>query len=120
MWNIAQDQRMGRIGCILRRTTIYELPQLCNIVRGDMSLVGPRLERPHFVEKFASEFPRYCHRHRVPSGLTGLGQVSGIRGDTSIRDRARHVNYYIENWSLCLDAKILRGTVREVVRARGR
>ena len=120
VWNVARDWRIGKVGHILRRTSIDELPQLWNILRGDMSLVGPRPERPHFVEKFASEDPRYSHRHRVPSGLTGLAQVSGLRGDTSIRDRARYDNYYIENWSLWLDVKILLGTLREVFKARGR
>jgi lipopolysaccharide/colanic/teichoic acid biosynthesis glycosyltransferase len=84
-----------------------------------MTLVGPRPERPHFVESFGLEFPRYAHRHRVPCGLTGLAQVSGLRGNTSIAERARYDNYYIENWSLWLDVKILFMTVREVVGAHG-
>ncbi|WP_231921252.1 sugar transferase [Micromonospora auratinigra] len=119
-WSIAHDQRVGRIGRILRRTSLDELPQLWNILRGDMSVVGPRPERPHFVEKFSAEYPTYAMRHRVPVGLTGLAQVSGLRGDTPISDRARFDNYYIENWSLWLDAKVLLRTVTEVVRGGGR
>lgn len=119
-WNIAQDNRVGPVGKALRRSSLDELPQLWNILRGDMTLVGPRPERPHFVEKFSLEFPRYDYRHRVPSGLTGLAQVSGLRGDTPISDRARFDNYYIENWSLWLDAKVMLRTVTEILFARGR
>jgi exopolysaccharide biosynthesis polyprenyl glycosylphosphotransferase len=119
-WNIANDDRVGPIGKILRRSSIDELPQLWNILKGDMSLVGPRPERPHFVERFGKEHPRYIDRHRVPVGLTGLAQISGLRGDTSISDRARYDNYYIENWSLWLDIRIIFGTVKEVVFAKGR
>ncbi len=119
-WSVAEDVRVGPIGRFLRRTSIDELPQLWNIVRGDMTLVGPRPERPHFVDKFSSEYDRYAHRHRVQAGLTGLAQVSGLRGDTSIGDRARYDNYYIEHWSLWLDVKILIRTFAEVLFARGR
>ena len=119
-WSIAADNRVGPVGRFLRRTSIDELPQLWNIVRGDMTLVGPRPERPHFVSRFSEQFHRYDHRHRVQAGLTGLAQVSGLRGDTSIADRARYDNYYIENWSLWLDVKILLRTVSEVLFARGR
>ncbi|MHC1560623.1 sugar transferase [Actinomycetospora sp. C-140] len=119
-WNIGTDKRVGPVGRIIRRTSLDELPQLWNILRGDMTLVGPRPERPHFVEKFSAEYTRYAHRHRVPSGLTGLAQVSGLRGDTPISDRARFDNYYIENWSLWLDAKVLLRTATEVLFARGR
>jgi exopolysaccharide biosynthesis polyprenyl glycosylphosphotransferase len=120
-WSIADDARVGPVGRVLRRTSLDELPQLWNIVRGDMTLVGPRPERPHFVEKFSSEHPRYYHRHRVRAGLTGLAQVSGLRGaDTPISDRARFDNYYIENWSLWLDAKIMLRTVSSMVRGDGR
>lgn len=101
-WNIAHDNRVGPVGKLLRRTSIDELPQLWNILRGEMSLVEPRPERPHFVEKFAVDFPRYDHRHRVPCSLTGLSQVSGLRGDTSIASRAMYDNFYIENWSFGL------------------
>jgi len=115
-WNVAGDPRIGRVGRFLRRTSLDELPQLWNIVRGDMSLVGPRPERPGFVVRFSGEHARYWARHRVPSGLTGLAQVTGLRGDTSIADRARYDNYYIANWSIWLDVKILLLTARELVR----
>ncbi len=119
-WSIAGDKRMGPVGRFLRRTSLDEVPQLWNILRGDMTLVGPRPERPHFVEQFSAQYERYAHRHRVQAGLTGLAQVNGLRGDTSIADRARYDNYYIENWSLWLDIKILLRTVTEVAFARGR
>jgi exopolysaccharide biosynthesis polyprenyl glycosylphosphotransferase len=119
-WTVARDPRIGPVGRVLRATSLDELPQLWNILRGEMTIVGPRPERPHFVERFSAEHPRYGHRHRVPAGLTGLAQVSGLRGDTPISDRARFDNYYIENWSLWLDAKVLLRTVAEVVLARGR
>ena len=118
-WNIAHDDRLGPVGRILRKTSLDELPQLWNIVRGDMSVVGPRPERPHFASQFAASFPRYDHRHRVPAGLTGWAQVHGLRGDTSIEDRARFDNYYIENWSLWTDAKIVVRTIGQVVRGGG-
>ncbi|MFG3642216.1 sugar transferase [Micromonospora sp. NPDC047762] len=119
-WSIANDRRVGPIGRIMRRTSLDELPQLWNILRGDMSVVGPRPERPYFVEKFSAEYPQYAMRHRVPVGLTGLAQVSGLRGDTPISDRARFDNFYIENWSLWLDVKVVLRTVTEVFRAGGR
>ncbi|MGH3565069.1 MAG: sugar transferase [Pseudonocardia sp.] len=119
-WSVANDDRVGPVGRFIRRTSLDELPQLWNILRGDMSVVGPRPERPHFVSRFSAEFDRYAHRHRMQAGLTGLAQVSGLRGDTSIADRARFDNYYIENWSLWLDIKILIRTVGEVTFARGR
>ena len=111
---------MGPLGRFLRRTSLDELPQLWNVLRGDMTLVGPRPERPHFVEQFSEQYARYGGRHRVPAGLTGLAQVSGLRGDTPIADRARFDNYYIENWSLWLDVKVLLRTISEVLFARGR
>jgi exopolysaccharide biosynthesis polyprenyl glycosylphosphotransferase len=119
-WSIAGDPRIGTVGRFLRRTSLDELPQLWNVIRGEMTLVGPRPERPHFVDLFSQEFDRYAHRHRVQAGLTGLAQVSGLRGDTSIANRARCDNYYIENWTLWLDIKILVRTVGEVLFARGR
>lgn len=118
-WSIADDRRIGPIGRFMRRTSLDELPQLWNILRGDMTVVGPRPERPYFVEKFSAEHPDYAMRHRVPVGLTGLAQVSGLRGDTPISDRARFDNYYIENWSLWLDIKVLLRTVIEVFRGGG-
>lgn len=120
MWSVATDSRVGPVGKFLRCTSIDELPQLWNILRGDMTIVGPRPERPHFVEQFSTQFDRYAYRHRVQVGLTGFAQVSGLRGDTSIADRARYDNFYIENWSLWLDIKIILRTFREVVFYRGR
>jgi exopolysaccharide biosynthesis polyprenyl glycosylphosphotransferase len=119
-WSVATDDRVGPVGRVLRCTSIDELPQLWNILRGDMTLVGPRPERPHFVEQFSTQFDRYAYRHRVQVGLTGFAQVSGLRGDTSIADRARYDNFYIENWSLWLDIKIILRTFREVLFYRGR
>ncbi|MBL8928488.1 MAG: exopolysaccharide biosynthesis polyprenyl glycosylphosphotransferase [Kineosporiaceae bacterium] len=118
-WNIAHDDRLGPVGKFLRKSSIDELPQLINILKGEMSIVGPRPERPHFVDQFCEAYPRYVARHRVPSGLTGWAQVHGLRGDTSIADRARFDNYYIENWSLWLDVKIILRTVGSVLRGDG-
>jgi exopolysaccharide biosynthesis polyprenyl glycosylphosphotransferase len=119
-WSIADGSQVSPRARFMRRTSLDELPQLWNVLRGDMTLVGPRPERPHFVEQFSARYDRYGSRHRVKAGLTGLAQVSGLRGDTSIADRARHDNYYIENWSLWLDIKILIRTLFEVLLARGR
>src|SRR5690242_12779521 len=119
-WSVASGEGVGWVGRFQRRTSLDELPQLWNILRGDMTLVGPRPERPHFVDRFSVEYDRYAHRHRVQAGLTGLAQVSGLRGDTSIADRARFDNYYIEHWSLWLDIKIIIRTFSEVLFARGR
>jgi exopolysaccharide biosynthesis polyprenyl glycosylphosphotransferase len=119
-WSVACDPRVGPVGRFLRRTSLDEFPQLWNILRGDMTLVGPRPERPFFVAQFSQDHPGYDLRHRVPVGLTGLAQVSGLRGDTPISDRARFDNYYIENWSLWLDIKVLLRTFAEVFRAGGR
>jgi exopolysaccharide biosynthesis polyprenyl glycosylphosphotransferase len=119
-WSIAEDGRVSAVGRFLRRTSLDELPQLWNILRGDMTIVGPRPERPYFVAKFSAQYPEYAMRHRVPVGLTGLAQVSGLRGDTPIADRARFDNYYIENWSLWLDVKVVLRTVREILRGGGR
>jgi exopolysaccharide biosynthesis polyprenyl glycosylphosphotransferase len=119
-WSVAHDPRVGPIGRFMRRTSLDELPQLWNIVRGDMTIVGPRPERPFFVDQFTVDYPDYPMRHRVPVGLTGLAQVSGLRGDTPISDRARFDNYYIENWSLWLDLKVILRTVAEVFRGSGR
>ncbi len=118
-WNISHDDRLGPVGRFLRKSSIDELPQLINILKGEMSIVGPRPERPHFVDQFCEAYPRYVARHRVPSGLTGWAQIHGLRGDTSIADRARFDNYYIENWSLWLDIKIILRTVGSVVRGDG-
>ena len=106
-WTVKNDPRVTPIGKLIRRTSIDELPQLFNILRGDMSLVGPRPERPFFVEKFREEIPRYMVKHQVRPGLTGWAQVNGYRGDTSIRKRIEHDLYYIENWTLGFDLKII-------------
>ena len=119
-WNIGTDTRVRACGRLLRRTSLDELPQLWNVLRGDMSLVGPRPERPHFVDEFTRQYPWYTSRHRVPAGLTGWAQVHGLRGDTSIADRARFDNFYIENWSMWGDIKILLRTAGQVLRAAGR
>jgi len=111
-WTRTRDSRVTGIGEVLRRTNLDELPQLYNVLRGDMSLVGPRPEQPKFVERFRSRYPAYSVRHRVRAGLTGWAQVNGLRGDTSIRQRIVHDLYYIENWSLGLDMRILWRTLR--------
>jgi exopolysaccharide biosynthesis polyprenyl glycosylphosphotransferase len=114
-WSVADDERITRVGRFLRKTSMDELPQLLNILTGEMSLVGPRPERPHFVERFSATVPRYLDRLRVPAGLTGWAQVHGLRGDTSILERIRFDNAYIENWSLWLDLVIIARTVREAL-----
>ncbi len=106
-WTRKDDPRVTPIGHFIRKTSIDELPQLFNILKGDMSLVGPRPERPQFVEKFKEEIPRYMIKHQVRPGLTGWAQVKGYRGDTSIRGRIECDLYYIENWTLGLDLKII-------------
>lgn len=106
-WTVKNDPRVTGIGKFMRKTSVDELPQLFNILKGDMSLIGPRPERPQFVEKFKEEIPRYMVKHQVRPGLTGWAQVNGYRGDTSIRKRIEHDIYYIENWTLGLDIKII-------------
>jgi exopolysaccharide biosynthesis polyprenyl glycosylphosphotransferase len=118
-WNIATDNRVGPVGRLLRITSLDELPQLFNILRGDMSVVGPRPERPHFVEEFGRLYRGYHARHRVPCGLTGWAQIHGLRGNTSIDARARLDNFYIENWSLWLDMKIILRTTISVFTSPG-
>ena len=106
-WTVRDDPRVTKVGRVIRKTSIDELPQLFNILKGDMSLVGPRPERPFFVEKFREEIPRYMVKHQVRPGLTGWAQVNGYRGDTSIKKRIEYDLYYIENWTMGLDIKIL-------------
>ena len=106
-WTVKDDPRVTKVGKFLRRTSLDEFPQLYNILRGDMSLVGPRPERPLFVEKFKEEIPRYMIKHQVRPGLTGWAQINGYRGDTSIRKRIDYDIFYIENWTMGLDIKIL-------------
>ena len=114
---IEGPDRRTRIGCVLRRASLDELPQLLNVLRGEMSLVGPRPERPEFVDLFGLDVDRYGDRHRVKSGVTGWAQVHGLRGRTSLADRVEWDNFYIQNWSLWLDLKVLLLTLRAVVRA---
>jgi Undecaprenyl-phosphate glucose phosphotransferase len=106
-WTVRNDPRVTPVGKFLRRTSLDELPQLFNILRGDMSLVGPRPERPLFVDKFKEEIPRYMVKHQVRPGLTGWAQVNGLRGNTSIRKRIEYDIYYIENWTMWFDMKII-------------
>ena len=106
-WTVKDDPRVTKVGKILRKTSLDELPQLFNILMGEMSLVGPRPERPQFVEKFKEEIPRYMIKHQVRPGLTGWAQINGYRGDTSIRKRIEYDLFYIENWSMGLDIKIM-------------
>jgi exopolysaccharide biosynthesis polyprenyl glycosylphosphotransferase len=115
-WSVAHDRRITPVGRILRKTSIDELPQLLNVLRGDMSLIGPRPERPHFVEQFGAEVPHYQDRHRAPVGITGWAQVNKLRGDTSIAERVRLDNYYIEHWTPWLDLVIVLRTIAEICR----
>ncbi|NLT95357.1 MAG: undecaprenyl-phosphate glucose phosphotransferase [Clostridia bacterium] len=110
-WTTENDPRRTKIGTFIRKTSIDELPQLFNVLKGDMSLIGPRPERPYFVEQFKEEIPKYMVKHQVRPGITGWAQVNGWRGDTSIEERIKCDIYYIENWSLALDIKILVLTV---------
>ena len=103
----AGDPRRTRVGAFLRASSLDELPQLFNVLRGDMSLVGPRPERPVFIEEFKRRIPKYHLRHKVKAGITGWAQIHGLRGQTSIEKRIEYDLYYIENWSLGLDVKIL-------------
>ena len=110
-WTVKDDPRVTNFGKFMRKTSIDELPQFFNVLKGEMSLVGPRPERPFFVEKFKEEVPRYMIKHQVRPGITGWAQVNGYRGNTSIRKRIEYDLYYIENWTLGLDVKILFLTV---------
>ena len=106
-WTTKNDPRKTKLGAFIRKTSIDELPQFFNVLFGDMSLVGPRPERPFFVDKFKEEIPKYMVKHQIRPGITGWAQVSGFRGDTSIEKRIEHDIYYLENWSLGFDIKIL-------------
>lgn len=115
----ADRERMSRLGCFLRASCLDELPQLFNVLRGDMSLVGPRPERPHFVNVFSDLYREYDARHRLPAGLTGWAQIHGLRGDTSIEERAAFDNFYIENWSLSKDMRIIMRTLLVLAKRTG-
>ncbi|PWI18314.1 transferase [Streptomyces sp. Act143] len=118
-WSVADERRMSWFCRFLRRTSLDELLQLWNVFWGDMSLVGPRPERPYFVGQFSQTYPGYAARHRMQTGITGLAQIHGLRGDTSIEDRARFDNAYIDNWSLWQDICILVRTAAALVRPTG-
>jgi lipopolysaccharide/colanic/teichoic acid biosynthesis glycosyltransferase len=118
-WSVANERQMSWFCRFLRRTSLDELLQLWNVFWGDMSLVGPRPERPYFVAKFSQTYPGYAARHRMQTGITGLAQIHGLRGDTSIEDRARFDNAYIDNWSLWQDVCILARTAAALVRPTG-
>ncbi|MEO8166989.1 MAG: undecaprenyl-phosphate glucose phosphotransferase [bacterium] len=112
VWTSNNDPRRTPIGVFLRKTSLDEIPQLFNVFKGEMSLVGPRPERPYFVDQFKSIVPKYLDRHRVKTGMTGWAQVNGLRGNTSLEERVKYDLYYIENWSLAFDVKILLRTIR--------
>jgi exopolysaccharide biosynthesis polyprenyl glycosylphosphotransferase len=111
-WTATEESRVTTIGTHLRRTSLDELPQLINVLKGDMSMVGPRPERPFFVARFRREIPDYMTRHTVKCGLTGWAQVNGWRGNTSIRKRIQHDLFYMQHWTLWFDLKILNLTLR--------
>lgn len=115
VWATKDDRRTTRIGKILRRTSLDELPQFFNTLRGEMSVVGPRPERPFFVDQFKNNVPKYLDRHLLKSGITGWAQVNGMRGQASIEERTKYDLYYIENWSLALDIKIILKTIKAVL-----
>lgn len=110
-WTVANDPRRTAFGTFLRRTSLDELPQFFNVLLGDMSVVGPRPERPHFVNQFKDEIPKYMIKHQIKPGITGWAQANGLRGDTSIQDRIMHDLFYIENWTFIFDLKIIFKTI---------
>jgi lipopolysaccharide/colanic/teichoic acid biosynthesis glycosyltransferase len=119
VWTRKDDPRRTRLGVLLRKLSLDEVPQLYNVLKGEMSLVGPRPERPFFVDQFRKLVPKYLDRHRVKTGMTGWAQVNGFRGETSLEERIRFDLYYIENWSLTFDFKILLRTLHAALSAKG-
>jgi Undecaprenyl-phosphate glucose phosphotransferase len=115
-WTTANDPRVTRLGRLLRRYSVDELPQFINVLIGEMSIVGPRPEQPRWVEHFSQQIPRYMRRHKEKAGVTGWAQINGLRGDTSIEERTRYDLYYIENWSLLFDLKIIIRTTFDFLR----
>ena len=107
VWAKENDHRRTKIGSFLRRTSLDELPQLFNVLKGEMSLIGPRPERPHFIKEFKDRIPLYMLRHKTKAGMTGWAQVNGWRGNTSLEKRIEHDLYYIQNWSIGFDLRIL-------------
>ena len=118
VWTTQNDPRRTRLGIFMRRFSLDEFPQFINVLLGEMSVVGPRPERPHFVDQFTQSVPRYARRHREKAGITGWAQVNGLRGNTSIEERTRYDLYYVENWSLFFDLKIIAKTVILIFRDR--
>ena len=115
-WSVPNDVRCTPIGKWLRQTSLDELPQLINVIKGNLSLVGPRPERPYFVKQFSEEYRRYMLRHKVKAGITGWAQVNGFRGNTSLRKRLIYDLYYVKNWSFALDLWILLLTPWHVIK----
>jgi lipopolysaccharide/colanic/teichoic acid biosynthesis glycosyltransferase len=113
-WTSDQDPRRTSVGTFLRKTNLDELPQFFNVLQGEMSIVGPRPERPYFVERFLEEFDRYNSRHMFKAGITGWAQVNGWRGDTSIAKRVEYDLYYLRNWSLTFDLQIISLTLLRI------
>lgn len=111
-WSTREDPRRTRFGTFIRKTSLDELPQFFNVLLGHMSVVGPRPERPYYVEQFRDEIPKYMVKHHVRPGITGWAQSNGLRGDTSIEERIKHDIFYIENWSLLFDIRIIFKTIR--------
>jgi len=111
-WSTPEDPRRTRFGTFIRKTSLDELPQFFNVLMGHMSVVGPRPERPYYVEQFRDEIPKYMVKHHVRPGITGWAQSNGLRGDTSIEERIKHDIFYIENWSLLFDIRIIFKTIR--------
>ena len=118
VWAVPNDPRRTRLGQMIRRFSLDEFPQLINVLLGEMSLVGPRPERPEFVAQFANLVPRYRERHMEKAGMTGWAQVNGLRGQTSVVERTEYDLFYVETWSLAFDVKILLKTLAAVIRDR--